>query len=443
MASRRSCLASPGWLVRHSLTPFEEGSPLTEPVVSRDRIARNRGSPLQSLPAGSGRCPDALIRAFGRGRLSVPVTSPSALPPPADGRSTVPHLRFSRLWWVTGPLLLALIALISVVAVRPAPYIALLPGSARSVAPLIKLSAIGDGPKPHREKASDNLLFVTVSIRRPSGAEALWRTFDDTAEVVPEKIIDGGQSREENRRFNLQLMTDSKDKATKVALERTGYEVKVTSTGAVVVDLNPSYPVAKVLTPGDTIVGADGSVISTTKDLVNVIAKHKPGEDVKLRVQSFRTQEIRPVSVELQRNPDDPAKAQLGVSLENRPKYTFPIKVEIDSGEVGGPSAGLAFTLALIDRLTPGSLTGHARVAVTGTINLDGRVGPVGGVAQKTEVAVSDGAKLFIVPTDEYAAAKKAARGRLRIRQVSDVDQALAILRELGGDPVLVTGKGR
>ena len=68
---------------------------------------------------------------------------------------------------------------------------------------------------------------------------------------------------------------------------------------------------------------------------------------------------------------------------------------------------------------------------------------PVGGVAQKTEVAVSDGAKLFIVPTDEYAAAKKAARGRLRIRQVSDVDQALAILRELGGDPVLVTGKGR
>ena len=284
---------------------------------------------------------------------------------------------------------------------------------------------------------------MTVSIRRPSGAEALWRTFDDTAEVVPEKIIDGSQSREENRRFNLQLMTDSKDKATKVALERTGYEVKVTSTGAVVVDLNPSYPVAKVLTPGDTIVGADGSVISTTKDLVNVIAKHKPGEDLKLRVQSFRTQEIRPVSVELQRNPDDPAKAQLGVSLENRPKYTFPIKVEIDSGEVGGPSAGLAFTLALIDRLTPGSLTGHARVAVTGTINLDGRVGPVGGVAQKTEVAVSDGAKLFIVPTDEYAAAKKAAHGRMKIRQVSDVDQALAILRDLGGDPVLVTGKGR
>lgn len=336
-----------------------------------------------------------------------------------------------------------LIALVSVVAIRPAPYIALLPGSARSVSPLITLSAIGDGPKPPKEAPSDDLLFVTVSVRRPSGAEAVWRTFDDTAEVVPQRVVDGSQSPDENRRFNLQLMTGSKDKATKVALERAGYKVKVTATGVVVVDLDPTYPVAKVLTPGDTIVGADGKPIRTTKDLVAVIAAHKPGEDIKLRVQSFISQDVRTATVELQKNPEDRTKPQLGVSLEDRPKFTFPIKVEIDSGEVGGPSAGLAFTLALIDRLTAGSLTGNSLVAVTGTISVDGTVGPVGGVAQKTEAAVAQGAKAFIVPTDEYADAKKAARGRLKIRQVTNVDQALAVLRQLGGDPLPSVTKGR
>lgn len=370
------------------------------------------------------------------------MTSPTSPPPSADGPETVPYLKVSRLWWVTGPALFVLIGLIAVVAIRPAPYIALVPGSARSVSPLITLSAINDGPKPLKETPSDDLLFVTVSVRRPSGAETVWRTFDDTANVVPKQLVDGDQSREETRRFNLQLMTDSKDKATKVALERAGYEVKMTPTGAVVVDLDPTFPVAKVLRPGDTIVGADGKVVRETKDLVAAIATHKPGEDITLRVQSFVSQEVRTARVQLQKNPEDPTKPQLGVSLEDRPKFTFPIKVEIDSGEVGGPSAGLAFTLALIDRLTVGSLTGDSFVAVTGTINLDGTVGPVGGVAQKTEAAVAQGAKAFLVPADEFADAKKAARGRLKIRQVTTVDEALDILRELGGDPVPSVAKG-
>ena len=110
--------------------------------------------------------------------------------------------------------------------------------------------------------------------------------------------------------------------------------------------------------------------------------------------------------------------------------------MEIDSGSVGGPSAGLAFTLAILDRLTEGDLTGPNKVAVTGTIRLDGSVGPVGGVVQKTEAAVRAGARAFLVPPDEYADARRAARGRLRIIQVSTVDEALAALRRLGGDPV-------
>ncbi len=344
----------------------------------------------------------------------------------------------SGLWFVVGPVLVALLAATIYVSARPAPYIALTPGSARAVEPLVTVSQDGDGVEPEVDAAAvedDSLLFVTVSVRRPSGIEAVIRLLDDTNDVVPERIITGGQSQEENRSFNLQLMTDSQDKAAKVALERAGYEVKVTANGAVVVNLDPSYPVAEVVSPGDTITEAEGKAIASSSDLVDVIAGREPGDRLDLKVLAFGAKDAQSVSTTLATNPET-GKAQLGVSLEDRPDYDFPFEVSIDSGEVGGPSAGLAFTLAILDQLTPGDLTGDGRVAVTGTIELDGSVGQVGGVKQKTEAAVGAGAKVFIVPAAEFADATAAARGRLKVRQVTDLDDALAVLVASGGEPV-------
>lgn len=351
-------------------------------------------------------------------------------------RAPVRPLPTSRLWWFTGPVLVVLLAAVLTVAVRPVPYLALLPGQARAVEPLVTVTPKEGGPVPREEAADDGLLFVTVSVRRPSGIEAVWRLTRDTDEIVPEKTVTGGQSREENTRFNLQLMTDSKDKATKVALERAGYEVEVDPTGAVVIDLDPSYPVADAVRPGDTIVAADGEPVRTSADLKDAIAVHQPGDEIALRLEPFGGAPARTESVELRENPEVAGAAQLGVSLEDRPSYSFPIEVEIDSGKVGGPSAGLAFTLAILDRITPGDLTGPSPVAVTGTIELDGSVGPVGGVLQKTEAAVNAGATLFVVPADEYEAAVRAARGRLEVRQVTTLDEALAVLEDQGGDPL-------
>ena len=337
-----------------------------------------------------------------------------------------------------------LLGAIIFVLARPAPYIALAPGSARSVEPLVTISTASDEPPPKVDttaRKDDRLLFVTVSVRRPSGIEALARLLDDTNDVVPEKVITGGQSEQENRSFNLQLMTDSKEKAAKVALDRAGYPVKVTPDGAVVTNLDPTYPVAKVVQPGDTITKADGKPIQRAEDLIGVIAAHQPGDAITLVTEPFGTPGAREVETTLARNPET-GKAQLGVSLDERPSYDFPVKVDIDSGQVGGPSAGLAFTLAILDQLTPGDLTGPGRVAVTGTIELDGSVGPVGGVAQKTEAAVEAGAKSFLVPPDEFADATAAARGRLTVRQVSSLDEALSALEEAGGDPVRPTGPG-
>lgn len=344
--------------------------------------------------------------------------------------------RLSRLWWVAGPLLTVLTAALVALAIRPTHYYAFLPGSARDVEPLITFAASSDGGSvPKVQPAEGDVLFVTVSLRRPSGIETLSRLTDHTAEVVPEDQVNGGQSSDQNRQFNLQLMTDSKDKAAKVALERAGYAVEVTSAGAVVTDLDPSYPVAAVLTPGDTIVGIDGTELHDVEGVRTAIAAHRPGDSLTLRVIPFQG-EARTVTAKLVARPDDATKAMLGVTLQDRPSYRFPFRVQIDSEQVGGPSAGLAFTLAILDRLTPGNLIGPETVAVTGTIELDGSVGPVGGVTQKTEAAIAEGAKLFLVPPDELADATKAARGRLEVRSVSSLDEALAALAEAGGDPL-------
>ncbi|MCB0975908.1 MAG: PDZ domain-containing protein [Acidimicrobiales bacterium] len=352
--------------------------------------------------------------------------------PPAVPRGP----RISRVWWFAGPALLVAIAVIATLLIRPVPYIVLMPGDATEVQPLITVKAKDGGKRPFVDEGRHDLLFLTVSVRFPRGLEALYRTLDDRNQVAPSKPYLGTQTSKESRTFNLSLMTDSKDRAAKVALERVGYHVKVTSTGAVIVDLDPSYPAAPLLRPGDTVVEADGKPVETADDLADAIKAHRPGERIKLVLERLGVTGKISVDAPLVENPQKAGVAQLGVSLRDRPRYDFPVDVTIDSGDVGGPSAGLAFTLALIDVLSPGDLTGGKRVAVTGTIDLDGSVGPVGGVRQKTEAAIDKGAVLFLVPSDEYHDAVAAARGRLKVEKVDNLDQALAALERAGGEPV-------
>jgi PDZ domain-containing protein len=125
----------------------------------------------------------------------------------------------------------------------------------------------------------------------------------------------------------------------------------------------------------------------------------------------------------------------LGITTQAFVSYQFPIHVQINTERVGGPSAGLAFTLAIIDELTPGSLTGPKPVAVTGAIAPDGSVGEVGGVEQKAITARTNGVELMIVPKREVKDARRGA-GNVRVVGVSTVDQALIALRGAGGVPV-------
>jgi PDZ domain-containing protein len=313
------------------------------------------------------------------------------------------------------------------------PYYLLSPGSVRNTDQYISIE--GAETFPDQEGTID---YLTVSVRQATPLELLAAWIDPAVEAVDADLILGGQSPSENRQLNLQLMADSKDSATYQALRRLGYDIPTSGTGAVIAAVQEGTPAASVLAPGDVVVTADGEPVALNQDLIDAVQARAPGDRMVLGVQPLEGGETRTVEVQLVSRPDDPAVAMLGVSTFTRDiSFDFPVTVTIDSGSVGGPSAGLAFTLGILDAMTPESLTGGLHVATTGTMRLDGTVGPVGGVRQKVVAADRAGVDLMLVPADEIDEARRYA-GDLRVEPVADLDDALAVLATVGGgDAVL------
>ena len=124
----------------------------------------------------------------------------------------------------------------------------------------------------------------------------------------------------------------------------------------------------------------------------------------------------------------------LGIDPQTQQDWHFPVKVTVHTQNIGGPSAGLAMTLGIIDKLSSGRLTGHRIVAATGTIDQNGNVGDVGGVAEKTIAVERAGATVFFVPSVELKTAEAKASPQLHVYAVSNLDQVLRILKRLGGN---------
>jgi Lon-like protease len=339
-------------------------------------------------------------------------------------------------WWVLAAVPFVLFVLLAVgAAFVRLPYYALAPGSARNIAPLVHVA------EGHSHPPRGSILLTTVSVRHVANIyEAVDGWIDPTIDVVPERDLLGNGSRREYQEQAVQAMSDSKQIAEYVAFSKLGYEVAVAGEGALVLEVVAGMPVASLLKAGDVILEADGKPVRLASDLVAVIAAHRPGDTIALKVLAANaTGTPREVGVALgQRDDGTPL---LGVGLQTyRETLQLPFAVEIESGEIGGPSGGLAFTLALLDLLTPGELTGGVPIAATGTIEMDGQVGPVGGVAQKTVAVERAGAKLFLVPSAEYEIAKARAGDRLRVEKADTLDEALAVLATLDGSNALALG---
>jgi Lon-like protease len=208
-----------------------------------------------------------------------------------------------------------------------------------------------------------------------------------------------------------------------VALKALGLPVKIEPIGARVAQTLRGYPAAAKLRARDLIRALDSSPVTVPDDLSRLLAEHNPGETVSLLVR--RQGRARNVAIQTVPNPSDPRVPFLGVELAE-PKITLPLAVKFDLGQVGGPSAGLAFALDLLEELGRNVDRGR-RVAATGEIRLDGSIRKVGGLKQKTIGARRSDMDLFLVPGDNAAEARQYANG-LRIVPVDSFQQALRAL---------------
>jgi Lon-like protease len=319
--------------------------------------------------------------------------------------------------------LLVVFGIAAYLYVAPADDFIFLPDKARPLAPLVGV----EGEK--NENDGGGIYFVTVDVRRATRLEELFPSIQEGSTLVPkEQVQPPGVSDRTRRQAELREMERSQKIAAAVAFRELGLPVSVKQRGARVTQVLPNYPAAGKLRSGDLLVAADGRPVRSPADLRRLIARHRPGERVRLRVsREGKTKEIVLKTVP---DTDEPDRPVVGVLVEQVANIDLPRRVRIDLGNVGGPSAGLAFALDLLEEL--GREVDHGnRIAATGELALDGTVFPVGGLKQKTIGARRADVDVFLVPAGENATEASRHAGDLRIIPVRSFQQALQRLATL------------
>ena len=304
--------------------------------------------------------------------------------------------------------------------IAPSDSYLLLPDRAKPLADKVEVEG-------ERAYPPGGIFYVDVVIRKASFLEELVPGLrPGGADLVPEHaIVPEGSSFEERRRQNVRQMDRSKEIAAAVALRELGYDVGAAPEGALVVAVAQDAPAAGKLEPTDVIVGVDGEEVATPDDLRRLIGEREPGETVALRVRrGARTTTVRVGTVE---SPDEPVRPVVGIQVEQSAEIELPVDVEIDLGRVGGPSAGLAFALDVVEELR-GNVDRGLDVAATGELELDGDVLPIGGVKQKVLGARRAGIDVFLVPAGDNADEARRHAGDLRVIAVESFGQALRAL---------------
>lgn len=324
----------------------------------------------------------------------------------------------------------------------PVPYVVLVPGpvtdtlgnvpagesaSGQAGGPVVQISGAKVQP------TDGHLYMTTVGVipgscsSHPRLLDAVKAWFSSTETVEPQQAqCPPGESNQAVQQRGVDEMTQSQSDAVYAALTELGY--KSTGTAVFIESVTPGLPAASVLQPDDEVLAVDGTAIKRTRQVVNRIQAVKTGSPVSLVIRRGgvrRTYEVKTA-------PGPKGKSRLGVSIAERPTFNgINVTIGIDPDAVQGPSAGTALALGIIDKLTPGGLTGGRTIAGTGTISRRGKVGPIGGIQQKVAAAVKAGATVFFAPASECADAKAAAPSSLTLISVTTLHGAVQALEAI------------
>jgi PDZ domain-containing protein len=298
-----------------------------------------------------------------------------------------------------------------------------LPDPAHPVSPLVTVSG------KHEPRDNGGIYYVDVIVRKASLLESLLGGLHDGADIEPpSNVLEPGVTDAQRQALDLREMKLSQQVAAAVALRSAGFKVKAFPTGVLVYDLAPGLPAVGKLEPTDVIVAVNGKQVRTPSQLTTLMHGLHVGNQVSFTIH--RGSKTKIVSMRTVADSTNPKRAIVGIFVEPAERIELPIPVAIDSGDIGGPSAGLAFALDVLEQLGINVDHGY-KVAATGEMFLDGHVGPIGGIKQKTIGARKAGVDAFLVPAGQNAIdARKYAHG-LRIIPVESFRQALHALATL------------
>ncbi|GHF80069.1 PDZ domain-containing protein [Amycolatopsis bartoniae] len=306
------------------------------------------------------------------------------------------------------------------------PYVAIGPGPTYDTlgdvngAPVIQISGQQTYP------TGGELRMTTVSLNDQItlfGALGLWAS-GRYALAPREEYFKPGESDEQVQQENVKEFQDSQSNAEVAALRHLGYPIKVLAQ-----DVVAGSPADKVLAAGDRLLTVNGKQVTQEDDVRAALVGTKPGQTVSITFQ-HGTDAPRTSTLALAPNPD-PNTPQGFMGLQPVDRADVPFDVKVSLQDVGGPSAGLMFALAIVDRLTPGELVPGEHVAGTGEIDEKGNVGAIGGISFKVVGAREAGATVFLTPAQNCAEAAAAVPDGLKLVKVTTLDSALTALDDL------------
>lgn len=277
-----------------------------------------------------------------------------------------------------------------------------------------------------------SFFLTTVSSRALNLPLLIYAAYDPYVNVQKrENVIPPGWDYREYLEYMQQWMKESQKIAEVVALRKAGFAPKIHGEGAEIVGFMEESLAKDELKPGDIIKKVNGTAVTIAEEVINKVISCGIGQTVELEIQ--RGEETIVKRVPTIESPTEEGKAVIGVYITTvNWKPELPIEITIDTGEIGGPSAGSMFAMEILNQLSDEDLTKGHKIAGTGTINLNEEIGKIGGVEQKVAAAHRDGAEIFFTPEENAQDAMKAARSLdIKVVPVKKLDDIINYLKNL------------
>lgn len=283
-----------------------------------------------------------------------------------------------------------------------------------------------------KKDAAGSFFLTTVTSRTLNIPLLIYALINPYIDIEPKsEMLPPGWDLERYMDYMKQWMQESQKIAEVVALKKAGYNPQILGNGAQVVEVMKDSPAKGKILPGDVIKKINGQKIDLADEVVKKVSQQKIGETISLEIE--RKGQLKNISIPTVESKTEKGKSIIGIYITTLNwKPILPLDIKIETGDIGGPSAGSMFTLEILNQLLPSDLTKGYKIAGTGTISLDETIGEIGGIKQKVIAASRDGAQIFFAPQNNAKEAQMAAQGKqIKVISVNKIDDILDYLEGL------------